>query len=356
MSDHRQGDEPSYKVYRSRRNPLNRLRPEGGLEGLRRRHDPRRPREPGEPKRPGQRISLGRVAKYAALALLGWLVLSAFLFLVSAQLQGGVSENAEEALSPGGSIVTGTTILVIGSDQRPKETATTGGEGGRADSIMLLRASLGSLQRLSILRDSFVPDLGEKINAAYAIGGEKQMINTVESFMGNGLEVNHVIEVNFRDFPELVDSMGGIDVENKSKICSPQFDPFKGPINFRKGEIHLSGRQALAFARVRKNDCAPAEDDRNRAKRQQEVVTGIRSRVLSPSGFLRLPWISWKAPKTITTDMGGPSLMTLFGDIATAGSQDSAPILTPSGAGPGGSLLISDEAKRSAVNKLLGKK
>jgi len=356
MSDHRQGDEPSYKVYRSRRNPLNRLRPEGGLEGLRRRHDPRRPRETGEPKRPGQRISLGRVAKYAALALLGWLVLSAFLFLVSAQLQGGVSENAEEALSPGGSIVTGTTILVIGSDQRPKETATTGGEGGRADSIMLLRASLGSLQRLSILRDSFVPDLGEKINAAYAIGGEKQMINTVESFMGNGLEVNHVIEVNFRDFPELVDSMGGIDVENKSKICSPQFDPFKGPINFRKGEIHLNGRRALAFARVRKNDCAPAEDDRNRAKRQQEVVTGIRSRVLSPSGFLRLPWISWRAPKTITTDMGGPSLMTLFGDIATAGSQDSAPILTPSGAGPGGSLLISDEAKRSAVNKLLGKK
>jgi anionic cell wall polymer biosynthesis LytR-Cps2A-Psr (LCP) family protein len=165
-----------------------------------------------------------------------------------------------------------------------------------------------------------------------------------------------VIEVNFRDFPELVDSMGGINVENKSKICSPQFDPFKGPVNFPKGDIHLNGRQALAFARVRKNNCAPAEDDRNRAKRQQEVITAIRSRVLSPVGFIRLPWISWEAPQTITTDMGGPSLMAVFGDIATAGTQDAAPILTPSGPGPGGSLLISDAAKTSAVDKLLGKK
>ena len=59
----------------------------------------------------------------------------------------------------------------------------------------------GEVRRLSILRDSFANIPGaesQKINAAYFIGGAPLMINTVEQFMGNGLEIDHLISVKFR--------------------------------------------------------------------------------------------------------------------------------------------------------------
>ena len=73
---------------------------------------------------------------------------------------------------------------------------------------------------------------------------------------------------------------GGIDVTLQNCIQSP---PFSGQsVNLTKGDHHLDGKQALAFARVRKNHCAPREYDRQRAARQQQVLSAIRSRIVSP--------------------------------------------------------------------------
>ena len=120
--------------------------------------------------------------------------------------------------------------------------------------------------------------------------GPALTIETVESFLGNGLKVNHLIEVDFEDFPELIDSLGGITVNNKTRICSPPFD------NFWRGLTLPQGRRSTStagvpsgFARVRKNPCAPAEDDRDRAARQQEVLRALGAQatvaehVLSPA-------------------------------------------------------------------------
>ena len=87
-----------------------------------------------------------------------------------------------------------------------------------------------------------------------------------------------------------------------------------------KGEHHLDGKDALAFARVRKNECDPSEDDRARAARQQQVMSAIRSQILSPSTFFRLPLVSWEAPQTLRTDLKGPGLLALFTDLMTGGS------------------------------------
>jgi hypothetical protein len=105
---------------------------------------------------------------------------------------------------------------------------------------------------------------------------------------------------------------------------------------------------------VRKNRCAPGENDIDRAARQQEVLSGIRGRALSPGTFVRLPWVSWAAPKTIKTDMAGPGLFGLFTDLAT-GSSDKTDVLKPSclSCGPGGSLLVSEGERRDAVDQLL---
>src|SRR3954451_7007173 len=143
---------PEYKVYRSRRSPLGGLKPSGDLERLRERLGRRRDREPREP---GE-LSLGRVLKWAAIAVLGWLLLSLVLFLISAQVEQGVSDNAKQALSGGGSLFTGSNILVLGSDERRGESIDQSQSGpGRADSIMIVHTAFGSVRKLSIPRDSF---------------------------------------------------------------------------------------------------------------------------------------------------------------------------------------------------------
>jgi len=352
-----QGDRPDYKVYRSRRpGPFGKG---GGLDGLRQRARSRRNRGRDDGDRPRRRreISPGRVIRWILLGIVGWILLSLVLFLISAQLEGGASPEAEEALNGNGNLFSGATILVLGSDERKGDSIDeTQGGPGRADSIMLVRAQFGSVRKLSIPRDSSaeIPGHGTgKINGAYSIGGAPLAIQTVENFLGNGLEIDHLIEVDFQDFPAFIDAMGGITVDNKTRICAPEFDNFYRGFNLRKGERDLNGRRALGFARVRKNPCAPAENDIDRAARQQEVLNGIRRRLLSPYTFIRLPLVAWRAPRTIRTDLKGPGLMGLAADMATGGAGDTR-VLEPSSFGTG-DLLYSDSEKTSAVNELLGR-
>jgi LCP family protein required for cell wall assembly len=343
---------PEYKVYRARKRPLSRG---SDLDALRRRLSRVTGREPDEP-RDRKPITPGRVFKWLALAVGGWLLLSLVLFLVSAQIQDGVSADAENALSKGGSMLGGTNILVLGSDARTGDSIDKTAVGpSRADTIMIVHAGLGGVRKLSIPRDTRadIPGHGSsKINAAYALGGPALTIKTVENFMGNGLKINHLVEVDFKDFPAFIDSLGGITVNNKTRICSPPFDNFWKGIHFRKGELHLDGERALGYARVRKNPCAPAEDDRARAARQQEVMRAMGAQAKSPGTFFRLPWVSWQAPKALKTDMKGPSLMGLFADIAT-GNSDDTEVLQGTCCDLQGDIQVSPGTRADAVQKLL---
>jgi len=345
---------PEYRLYRSRPSLRHRLSPGAGLDRLRRRGGDKGRGAPASRRR-DRRLRPGRVVGWLALLALAWIGVSVAVFFVSAQLAERASPEAEETLSGGSSLVTGSTILVLGSDRRSRATSEPGAEGpARADSILLVRASFGSVRRLSILRDSYADIPGhapQKINAAYALGGTPLMVRTVEGFLGNELRVNHVVEISFDDFPAFIDSLGGIDVTLERCVSS---DPFGGRrFRLRAGDHHLNGRQALAFARVRKNRCSPNEDDRARARRQQLVLSSIRSRLLSPFTFARLPLASWQAPRTLRTDLGGAGLLALFADVVTGGAGSTS-VLRPSGAGPGTSLIVSEGDKQRAVEALLG--
>lgn len=342
-------DRPEYNVYRSRRGLRDRLRRDepGGLQELRRRQ--RAPeRAPGS-----RRITVGRVVKWLVALALTWILISVAAFFASAELADRSSDRTKAALTPGGSLFSGSTVLVIGSDARPEGSKEPGAGGpARADSIMLMRAAFGSVRKVSILRDSLaeIPGHGtQKINAAYALGGGALMVETIERFVGNGLQVNHVLEVSFTDFPKLIDALGGIDVELRRCISAPAFGGRRFLLH--RGENRLNGRQALAFARVRKNRCASNEDDRARAARQQQVMSAIRSRALSPAAFIRLPAVAWAAPRTVRSDMRGPGLSMLFTDLIT--SPGGRPrVLLPSGAS-GTGLIVDEGAKARAARYLL---
>jgi LCP family protein required for cell wall assembly len=341
-------DEPEYNVYRSRKGPLSRLKREepGGLSGLRRERRPERRRM----RRP---FSWGRVVKWVLLAALAWIAFSFVVFLVSAQLAEHSSDTADAALTRGGSLLSGSTILVLGSDARPADSKEPGAGGpARSDSMMLMHVGFGSVRKVSILRDSQanIPGHGvQKINAAYALGGPGLAIQTVEQFMGNGLQINHIVEISFDNFPKLIDSLGGVTVHLRRCIHSNRFGG--KVLILHRGDQHLTGHQALQFSRVRENKCAPNEDDRDRAKRQQQVLAAMRKRLLSPTAFIRLPWVAWAAPRTVRSDMHGPGLSMLFADLATGGGGNTR-VLMPSGSN-GTQLIISEAAKRRAVDELL---
>jgi LCP family protein required for cell wall assembly len=304
------------------------------------------------------------VLLWIALAIGAWLALSLVLFLVSAQIQKGkVSDEAKAALRSGGAMPFATdTILFLGSDARPagsKEPGANPGGPSRSDTIMLWRVGGGHGARLSIPRDTIVdiPGHGEqKINAAYAFGGAALSISTISQYLG--IPINHLVEVDFENFPKLIDALGGVDVKT-GRVCSRINGGQRNggvTLNLPAGENHLNGRQALALARTRKNSCNPTEDDLTRAKRQQQILSAMKGSLLSPGTFLRLPWVSWYTPKTMHTDMGGPTLLGFFAAAATSGSPP-VEVLKPSSFAtlPDGSsgLVVSDAEKQAAVRRFL---
>ena len=350
---------PEYKVYRSR--PRWFKAPgragEPGFDELR---ESRRADREARPHKP---VTPGRVAKWVLIAIAAWIGLSLVLFLVSAQIERAkVSDEAKKALDGGFPLTSANNVLVLGSDARPRNARDCPASGcgpPRSDTILLMRAGAGHSARLSIPRDTIVDIPGhgrDKINAAYAIGGAALTITTVKQYLG--IKVNHLVEVNFDNFPEFIDSLGGIDYTGPCVISNISGGKANGGSTLRlpTGTHHLDGGQALTLARTRKNQCRPGEDDLDRAKRQQQILSAIKSRVVSPGTFFRLPLVSWDAPKAIRTDMNGFDLLGLFGAMATSGSPTPR-VLKPSGAeslsNGGVGLTVSDEEKRSEVQRFL---
>jgi LCP family protein required for cell wall assembly len=296
------------------------------------------------------------------LAVVGWLLLSLALFLISAQLRQGELSRQVDLGGAGPMPFAANTILVLGSDQRTKSTAEPGASTSgpsRSDSIMLMRAGGGKNARLSIPRDTVVNIPGHgpnKINAAYAIGGPALAVETIEQYLG--LQVNHLIEVNFDNFPELIDAMGGIDYTGGC-VVSKINGGFKNggyTLRLKRGTTHIDGKQALALARTRKNLCNKRESDLTRARRQQKILSAMKSRLASPWAFPRLPWIAWNTPKALRSDMSGPTLLGLFTALASSGTPPTR-ILKPDGfqAAPGGGagLHVSEAEKQREVRRFL---
>ncbi len=340
---------PKYTKYRARPSLLRRKDPDpkpGGV-GV--------PQPPQPSTKPRPRVTWKRVAKYLAIFLAAWILVSILVFLVSAQIQqGDVPDGVDEALAGGGFPLTSkTNILVLGSDLRPKGTKEAGANTSgpsRSDSILLLRVGGGANSRMSIARDTMVeiPGSGrQKVNAAYAIGGPALAIQTISQYLD--IPIHHVIEVSFDKFPDLIDAMGGINYTGSCVVARVNGGYKNGgvTIRIRAGEKeHLNGKQALALARVRKNDCNPKENDLTRARRQQRILGAMRSRVLGPAGFARLPWISWAVPRAFRSDMSGPTLGAVFASLAIGGTPDAVVLGTPSGEVP-------EELRQRRVRKFL---
>jgi LCP family protein required for cell wall assembly len=364
-----EGEPPRYTRYRARP----RLAREE-QELARATHLPSAPRRGARPGAAhGADGAAGRWRRWArpkriALSLLAlvcaWLLLSLVLFLVSSHFERtSLPGNVAGVLRPAGYPLTSANdILVLGSDRRQKDSKEPGAETsgyGRSDTIMLIRTGGGHAARLSIPRDTVVEIPGhglEKINAAHEYGGPAESVTVIEHWLG--VPINHVVEVNFENFPQLIDAMGGVTYSGGCIVSNLDGGSADGGFTLRlsAGTHHLDGKEALALARTRENLCAPNETDIQREEHQQALFTDMKNRLLSPASLLRLPWIAWNAPPAIISDMSGTELLGMFAALAVTGTPPTR-VLRPTGqiTLPDGEegLTISEEARRADVAQFM---
>jgi LCP family protein required for cell wall assembly len=269
----------------------------------------------------GRRIGLGAIVLLVLIliwAIASWFAFSSGVSTANKQL----TPDAKSALAPESGLLLShsTTVLLLGTDN-----SQIGNRSGdrHSDSILLLRTDPAHhrLYYLSIPRDltTNIAGIGTaKINAAYQNGGAALAIKTIHDL--TGLDINHVVVVNFGAFKDLIDALGGIDVNVPAPIRSNRFDcPYATATRcsqwqgwrFPKGMQHMSGQRALIYSRIRENMLNPAETDVTRGSRQQIVMDALASKFTSPGTLIGLPFDGGTLAKPLTTDLSAGQLMQL---------------------------------------------
>jgi LCP family protein required for cell wall assembly len=179
----------------------------------------------------------------------------------------------------------GTNWLIVGSDSREglsksqkKDFATGDAAGRRTDSMMLLHYGDGGTSLISLPRDSYLPIAGHgsnKLNAAFAFGGPKLLVQTVEK--ATGVRIDHYAEIGFGGFVGVVDAIGGV------KICvKERMKDHKAGIDLQPGCQNLKGGEALGYVRTR----ASARADLDRIEHQRQFFGALMSKSTSPGVML----------------------------------------------------------------------
>jgi LCP family protein required for cell wall assembly len=286
----------------------------------------RAPSKPPASAAPKGRRRWGRIVALALGSLVLFFIVWGLLGYLS--FSRGV-DDANERLQPrayarlaehDGSILSDpATILVIGTDGG---SAPGRGNSNRSDSLLLLRTDpeRHRLSYLSIPRDLRVdiPGYGSaKVNAANQFGGPALTIATVRAF--TGIPIHHVIVLNFDGFKELIDALGGVEIDVPKKILSNKFDcPYKAPRcaewdgwRFEKGKQTMDGRRALVYSRVRTNQLDASDNDVTRGGRQQEVADAVGDQIASFGTFLKLPFVGDSLAAPLVTDLSAGELVRL---------------------------------------------
>lgn len=175
-------------------------------------------------------------------------------------------------------------------------------EQGRSDTMMVATVNPKKQKTtlVSIPRDTYVEIVGhgteDKINHAYAFGGAAMSMDTIENFLD--IPIDHYVSINMAGIQELVDAVGGIDVNNDMEFTQDGH-------TFAFGPIHLNGEESLAYIRMRYED---PRGDYGRQLRQRSVVEAIVKQGLSLTGVTQYKSILDTLEGNMKTDM-------TFGDM-----------------------------------------
>jgi LCP family protein required for cell wall assembly len=246
------------------------------------------------------------------------------------------------------------TILILGSDKRAG--AEFEGEEGRSDTTILLRIDPEQerISALSIPRDLKVeiPEYGtDKFNAAYSDGGPKLTLQVVKEL--TGLQVNHVVNVDFLGFVRAVDAIGCVytDVDRRYFHSNAGLPPSEqySEINIQPGYQKLCGKKALEYVRYRHTDT-----DIVRSARQQSFISDARGQVsLNDLLFDQSHLLDIFTKYTNSDINGSTELLEVLKLLVSARGASIDQIHFPAVLGPS-YVYASEEAIHGAVEEFLG--
>jgi LCP family protein required for cell wall assembly len=204
------------------------------------------------------------------------------------------------------------TVLVVGLDRRPAETGAS-----RTDTVLLLRIDPNrhTAAFLGIPRDTMMEIqasdgsyFNDRINTAFVYNyseddpaaAPRATMETIEHNLG--IKVDHYIVFDQRSARTLIDSLGGVTIDNPEEIGQADYsddDVFVVPQFFPVGKQHLDGYQAVAYGRIREGST-----DFSRIERQQRVAAALISAAASPSTLFKIPRLYGAYKDTVDSDMG----------------------------------------------------
>ncbi|MBC2907955.1 LCP family protein [Streptomyces cupreus] len=265
----------------------------------------------------------------------------------------------------------GTNYLIVGSDSREgmtdeekKELHTGSAEGKRTDSMMILHTGDNGPTLISLPRDSDVeiptfvgsesgktyPGTGRhvKLNAAYAEDGPELLVRTVE--FNTGLHIDHYVEIGFAGFANIVDAVGGVEME----IPKGGIKDSKSGADLKEGKQTLNGEEALAFVRTR---YALAGSDLDRTKNQQKFLAALANQAATPSTVLNpfklYPTMSAGLDTLIVDkEMGLFDLASMFWAMKGVTGGDGKSMNMPISGSSGGNLVWDKAKVKTLVEQL----
>jgi len=184
-------------------------------------------------------------------------------------------------------------IVVMGCDIRK-------GDVGRSDTlfVVMLDKSKKNAALLSVPRDTRVKIKGhgwDKVNAAFAYGGHKLTQETVQDFLG--IKLNNYVVVDFQGFKDLVDVVGGVDINVEKRMY--YYDPYANfEIDLRPGKQHLDGKTAMQYVRYRDE-----EGDIGRIRRQQKFMMALYRQIASKNIIAKIPGVTKQIMSMVKTDL-----------------------------------------------------
>ncbi|CAH0137556.1 Transcriptional regulator LytR [Peribacillus sp. Bi96] len=232
-------------------------------------------------------------------------------------------------------------MLMLGVDERD-------GDKGRSDTMIVLTVNpqKKSVKMLSIPRDTRTEIVGhgtqDKINHAFAFGGAKMSMDTVENFLD--IPIDYYMKINMEGFKDIVDAVGGVTVQNDLDFTSDG-------IHFAKGTHTLTGKEALAYSRMRHDD---PSGDFGRQSRQRSIIEAVIKKGASVSSLTKYDEVFDALGNNIQTNLTFDDMMDIQKNYRDASKSITQSSINGNGTKIDGIYyyIVSDEEKEKVHSEL----
>ncbi|MFK9117563.1 LytR family transcriptional regulator [Peribacillus frigoritolerans] len=232
-------------------------------------------------------------------------------------------------------------MLMLGVDERD-------GDKGRSDTMIVLTVNpqKKSVKMLSIPRDTRTEIVGhgtqDKINHAFAFGGAKMSMDTVENFLD--IPIDYYMKINMEGFKDIVDAVGGVTVQNDLDFT------YEG-VHFAKGSINLNGEDALKYSQMRYDD---PNGDYGRQSRQRSIIEAVIKEGASLSSLTKYDEVFAAIGNNIQTNLTFDDMMDIQKNYRDASKSITQSTIPGNGTKIDGVYynIVSDEEKEKVQSEL----